>query len=155
MLLLLLFICVVVIVSGSIIKVKSYDFEEVGVGMIVLGVGLGIVFLMTTLFVGIDVTCLGVIDEKIAMYQEENAAIECQIAEVVQKYQQYETDIFTEVAPEDAVTLVALYPELKSDTLVQQQIDVYIANNQKIKELKEQKIDADVLRWWLYFGGEE
>ena len=99
-----------------------------------------------------EVSSLAVIDEKIAMYQEENTKIEEQIADVVESYQQYETEIFTEVAPDSSIALVALYPELKSDTLVQSQIDVYIKNNEKIKSLKESKIGGSVSKWWLYFG---
>ena len=92
------------------------------------------------------------IDKKIALYEEENAKIEQQIADTVKQYQEYETGIFTEVSPEDSITLVALYPELKSDTLVQSQIEVYVENNKAIKELKSSAINASVYRWWLYFG---
>ena len=87
------------------------------------------------------------------MYQEENSKIEQQIADIVEQYQKYETDIFMDVAPDTAVTLVALYPELKSDTLVQSQIEVYTENNKIIKSLRDQQIKGDVYRWWLYFGG--
>lgn len=100
-----------------------------------------------------NVKQLSVIDDRIEMYQEENAQIEQQIADVVEQYQKYETDIFMEVAPESAVSMVALYPELKSDSLVQAQIEVYVANNNMIKDLKDQQIKGDVYRWWLYFGG--
>lgn len=86
------------------------------------------------------------------MYEEENTKIEQQIADVVTQYQEYEEGIFTEVAPESAMTLVALYPELKSDTLVQSQIEVYVDNNKQIKELKSMSINASIFRWWLYFG---
>lgn len=93
------------------------------------------------------------IDSKITMHQEENAIIETQIAEAVERYQQHETDVFTKVAPESSITLVAMYPELKSDKLVESQIDTYLKNNDRLKELKEQKINANTARWWLYFGG--
>lgn len=96
---------------------------------------------------------LGVIDEKIAMYEEENANIEARLAETVQKYQEYEAGIYAEVAPESSMTLVSLYPELKSDALVSKQIEVYVENNETIKSLKSAKINGDVCRWWLYFGG--
>ena len=46
-----------------------------------------------------------------------------------------------------------MYPELKSDKLVEEQISVYEENNKKIRELKEDKIDLKVKKWWLYFGG--
>ena len=58
-----------------------------------------------------------------------------------------------DVTPDTAVTLVALYPELKSDTLVQSQIEVYTENNNMIKFLRDQQIKGNVSRWWLYFGG--
>ena len=105
--------------------------------------------------VGISVSELPILDEKIDMYQEENQNIESQIAEVVAQYQKYENDIFTDVAEnnQDAMFLVTLYPELKADTLVAKQIEVYTNNNQKIKELKEQQIYGKVYKWWLYFGG--
>ena len=86
------------------------------------------------------------------MYQEENTKIEEQIATIVKQYQEYEKDIFTEVSPESAMTLVSLYPELKADTLVSSQIDIYVKNNEKLKSLKEEKINASVIRWWTYFG---
>ena len=101
----------------------------------------------------VTVSELTAIQPKIEMYQTENTNIENQIAECVREYQKYETEIFTDVAPDSAITLVSLYPELKSDELVKKQIEVYLANNQKIKELKEQDIMGDVYRWWTYFGG--
>ena len=72
--------------------------------------------------------------------------------EVVNQYQEYESGILTKVSPEGAMTLVTLYPELKSDTLVQSQIKVYIENNKAIKELKSMAVNASFYRWWLYFG---
>lgn len=112
-----------------------------------------IVALVITGVLGVKVANLRVIDEKIAMYQEENTKIEQQIDAAVKSYQNYESHIITECAPESSITLVSLYPELQADTLVQKQIEVYIQNNKKIKDLKERDINGDVYRWWLYFGG--
>lgn len=93
-----------------------------------------------------------IIDQKIAMYQEENASIETQIANCVAEYQQYETKVISEVTAENAMTLVSLYPDLKSDALVAKQIEVYIANNSVIKNLRQNKLDIQKARWWVYFG---
>lgn len=118
---------------------------------------IGLVFatisVLAGVIVGVEVTEASVLDARIAMYADENERIEQQVAEVVRQYQQYETDIFTEVNPENAITLVALYPELKSDSLVQSQIELYIENNKAIRSLKDENIKASTLRWWLYFGG--
>lgn len=120
-------------------------FQVVGIVVIVISTIVSIVLLISVLkWVNID--------KKIVIYEEENTKIEQQIAEAVKQYQEYETGIFTEVVPESSITLVSLYPELKSDTLVQSQIKVYVDNNKTIKELKSTALNASVYRWWLYFG---
>lgn len=93
------------------------------------------------------------IDEKIAMYKEENATIEQDIDRIVEEYLKHEHDTFTDLkTKESSITLVTLFPELKSDTLVQQQLGIYVANNAKIRSLREEKIDIAKLKWLLYFG---
>ncbi len=152
MILILLVVFVAVTLFGGFILCET-DCEFTGSAMIVMGSLCFMVTLIATIVLLINVSGLKVIDNKIAMYTEENAIIETQIAETVKQYQEYEKEVFTEVSPESSITLVALYPELKADTLVQKQIEIYVANNEKIKELKEQKISGSVMKWWLYFGG--
>lgn len=133
----------------------SYDisFAEIlgGILAVVGGVFVIACFIMAGVQMN-NIIQLRVVDNQIAMYQEENENIETQIGDMVKQYQEYETEIFTDVKPESSITLVSLYPELKSDALVQEQIKIHTANNQKIKELKEKKINGSVYRWWLYFG---
>lgn len=93
-----------------------------------------------------------VIDERIALYEEQNAQIEEQINSLVQNYMEYESNTFNNLNSENLITLISLYPELKSDTLVSQQCDLYIENNKKILELKEEKISLSVKKFWVYFG---
>lgn len=154
MILVILGICIALVVVGIILSVKlDWQIDWIGGLLMGIGVAAGIVALIVTIVLTICVSDLCVIDEKITMYQEENAKIEEQIAATVEKYMQYEADVFKEVSPDSSITMVALYPELKSDTLVQSQIEVYINNNEKIKSLREGKIAGSVYRWWLYFGG--
>jgi hypothetical protein len=153
MLILLFVICAILFGVGILIFENTWDLEILGGFMIAISFIAGIVTMVAIVITWCNLAPLRVIDEKIAMYEEENAKIEEQIATVVEQYQKYETEIFTEVAPESSMTLVTLYPELKSDTLVQSQIDIYVQNNEKIKELRETKISEKVYRWWLYFGG--
>lgn len=93
-----------------------------------------------------------VIDSKIAMYQEENKNIETQMDVLVEKYMNYESETLGELKGESSITLVSLYPELKADELVKQQVKVYTSNNSLIKELREKKINLSTWKWWLYFG---
>ena len=158
MILVIIAISILFIAAGSLLFASDiFDYDTEFIPGVIGTVGiLGLVIsLIATIVLGIGVSNLSVIDDKIAMYQEENTKIEQQISAAVESYQKYETDIFTEVKSDSAISLVALYPELKSDTLVQKQIEVYLANNDKIKELKEEQITGNVKRWWLYFGGKE
>lgn len=154
MIIVIFLIFVALIVLGYLID-RRYICDDYILGPIVMGFGIAglAVSFIALICLLIGVANLKTIDSRIEMYQEENIKIENQIEMCVEQYQQYETEIFTEVAPDSAITLVSLYPELKSDTLVAKQIETYIANNEKIKKLKEEKINGDVIRWWLYFGG--
>lgn len=151
MILLIFGICILMVIGGSIL----YDKFDMGTycNLAIFGTALGFVSFIAIIALGIKVKSLSVIDDRIAMYEEENTRIEQQVADVVEQYQKYETDIFMEVAPESAVTMVSLYPELKSDSLVQAQIEVYTENNKTIRDLRDKQIKGNVYRWWLYFGG--
>ena len=153
MLLLIFGICILMIVGGFILDKKTGADSDICFGISGIGMVVGFFALVGLIVVGVNVKSLSVIDDRIAMYEEENARIEQQIADVVEQYQKYETDIFREVAPESAVTMVSLYPELKSDSLVQAQIEVYTENNKTIRDLRDKQIKGNVYRWWLYFGG--
>lgn len=120
------------------------------------GILLGLVC-MAFLICGVEYSNIIVIDEKIALYEEENAEIEGEIATIVENYMNYEQETFKELKPEatDVMVLINAYPELKSDAMVTKQIDLYTSNQSEIKRLKTNRLDYRVLAWWLYFGGGE
>ncbi len=111
-----------------------------------------VIGVIVAISLAVQISNLSVIDQKIAMYEQENTKIEQQIETAVTAYQQHEKDVFTEVKPNSYMQLVSIYPELTSDTLVKEQIKTYQSNNKKIKELKVTAINGNVKRWWLYFG---
>ncbi len=153
-------ILVILAVSVLIIGVSSLIFDrtcsDVVEGLFFGTFILGIVGALASIVVSIvligRVASLPAVDDTLAMYQEENAKIEQQISTIVEDYKKYETDTFEKVTPDSAITQVVLYPELKSNTLVESQIQVYVSNNEKIKELQEEQIMGSIYRWWLYFG---
>ena len=110
-----------------------------------------IIFIALLTMIGSLVECR-IIDEKIKLYQKQNKDIEEKIEVVVKQYMDYETNTYKELKSDSYITLVNLYPELKSDKMVQQQIDLYTKNNEKITDLKEQKINKTIYKWWIYFG---
>ena len=150
MILVILGISILLIVIGYVLYNRSYD--EIGAPIIVISVISMIVSIIATIYFGVNVKSNDVIDDKIAMYQEENTKIEEQIAIVVSDYMEHESKVFDDAKVSSPIILAQFYPELKSDELVKSQIDIYVANNEKIKDLKLQKINDSVYRWWLYFG---
>ena len=158
MLLLFLGIALIVLAIGLILEIKAFkknkcDFGDEYPQILVPSCAVIIVVLIAMVAISSNVISSRYIPEKIEMYEEENAAIEEQIADVVNDYMEYEEGIFEDISPDEAMTVVLLYPDLKANTVVEKQMEVYIANNQKIKELKEEYISANSFKWWLYFGG--
>lgn len=143
----MIILLIIISIIGFII---AYVIDEYFVGFFL---ACFCVLLVIGIFLGISVSNGKTIDEKIAMYQEENTKIEKQIDTLVSNYMDYESDTYEKFKSESSITLVSMYPELKSDKLVEEQISVYEGNNKKIREFKEDKINLKVKKWWLYFGG--
>ena len=151
MILVIIAVLFVLLVWGLYLSRDCYA-DSIGIGMSVIsGIALAISFIGCLVLIH-DVKTINIVDSKIAMYQEENEMIENEITGIVYDYMNYEKEIFSETSNRSAIELVHLYPELKADNLVQRQMEIYLANNDKIKSLKEQQINGPVYRWWLYFG---
>lgn len=155
MILIILAISIVILVLGIVFAAiwhDSWDMEWLWSSTLCAGSIASVASICVTVWLVGEVFLAGLIDQKIEMYEDQNAQIEERVAISVEKYMQYEEGIFTEVKPEDSITFVTLYPELKSDKLIEKQIGIYVSNNQMISELKEQRINASKYKWWLYFG---
>lgn len=105
------------------------------------------------IFVNIGFLVYGrTLDDKIAMYEQENAAIEQSVDVLVKDYYKHESDTYSSLNPENAVLFASAYPELQSNELVTKQLEIYVENNNKIKGLKVDQINLSRNRFWLYFG---
>ena len=146
MFILLFVIAVALIVLGVLLD----DFAEyfVGIGSIVC------IIALVGIFINIDYLIRGrTLDDKIAMYEQENAAIEQSVDVFVKDYYRHESDTYSSLTPENAVLFASAYPELQSNELATKQLEIYVENNNKIKGLKEDQINLSKNRFWLYFGG--
>lgn len=146
-------ILIIALIIGCSIGYNNTDYNEEGwILGIIVSIILFIVAIIVLLVLIDNIKQLDIIDKKIQMYQEENNKIESDIDILVKKYIEYEQNTFKNAKQESSMVLVNLYPELKSNELVQEQIKVYTDNNYQIKKLKEKKLDYQVSKWWLYFG---
>lgn len=148
MMCLIILLCVIAMFIGF--KTKK---EDVGGILITAGFLIGALFTILALIYFIPCTIESkVIDDKIAMYEEENAQIEEDVEQIVIQYQQHEKAVFDMSEIHSATTLIQMYPDLKSNNLAMKQIEIYNKNNAQIKSLKLDQIDCEKAKWWLYFG---
>ena len=135
-------------------KVKLYmagfDDETGFWGIAISTIALIITFVVS-ICIFISYSGVFVIDDKIAIYQEENMKIEERIDTIVAEYQDYEQETFNSLKMDGVDVIYAMYPELKSNDLVVSQMNLYVENNKKIKELRERKLDYRLMRWALIF----
>lgn len=152
MLIVLFIIGIILLITGVIFNKSHSYYGSYGFSFSLVGVIITLVTFVIILIFGISLSNKVIIDEKIALYQEENQNIETQINTTVESYKQFEQDTYKNFKSDSVITLVTLFPELKTDEIVKKQIDLYIANNQVIKSLKEKKLNYRPMAWWLYFG---
>lgn len=145
----------IVLIASSVLVFKFSELEyENGFGWVCSVVGVvGCICAFAFFIAGIcNLAKSRIIDTKIEMYVEENTNIETNVTTTVEKYLEYEYNIFNNLQGEDIQTLLVVYPEINSNELVKRQVEIFVENNNKIKELKEQKLNIEVWKWWVYFG---
>ena len=142
----LLFVIAVVLIVLAVLN------EDLAEGFVTLGGLIGFIALIG-IFVNIGLLVRGrTLDDKIAMYEQENAAIEQSVDVLVKDYYKHESDTYSSLTPENAVLFASAYPELQSNELATKQLEIYVENNNNIKELKKDQINLSRNRFWLYFG---
>ena len=167
MLIILFIIFLLIIIIGFKAYKKGSDNWESNLASLLeilggIGICLGCIIEFIVVILIVDncnnLAKLQVTDQKIAMYEEENNNIQNEITEIVANYKNYEQNTYSKSLDNidfrntNIVVLTQLYPDLKSNEMVNKQIQIYQDNKNKINALKEQKIDYQVSRWWLYFG---
>lgn len=149
MIIVLIVISIIIFILGFF-AIDDYDFQNIIMGGSFLGF---IIKLGVLIYLLVKIIELRVINDKIELYQTQNEEIENKVELVVKQYMEHENKIFTGLKTDESyITLITLYPELKSDKLIEQEINLYEENNKKILELKEQKINEKIYKWWVYFG---
>lgn len=105
------------------------------------------------LFLGVTYIDSITIDEQIMLCKQNNETLENQISKVIDHYLAHEKQTLVNLKPEEKIMFASVaYPELKSNTLIQQQIDLYQKNKEKIYNLQTQKLNKKIYAWCLFFG---
>lgn len=94
------------------------------------------------------------IEEKIEIYEEQNAQIEQSIDVAVKAYCEHEQITYVQMSDGAVALVAAAYPELASSELVKTQMEVWMSNSNELKELKSDLVGFHRAQYFLYFGGE-
>lgn len=128
--------------------------EEFGVGCMASGIVIALLF-------GIIVTCacqsrhstIYNNQAQIVVLEENNKELLAEIGPVVEKYLNYEAGTFEKMKV-DGNTIVAysMYPELKGDAFIAEQISIIKKNNEEIKNKKLALASLEKYRMWIFMG---
>ena len=133
---------------------KLYSIRKFGYTLLqILSILIIIVLFIILCIITTNVATENVITSKIEMYQKENTNIEDNLHTIIDEYMNHENSTITSIIPDsNYFNIITSLPKLKSDKIIQKELEVYISNNEKIKKLKEEKIEIARLKWYLYFG---
>lgn len=138
-------LCVISIVLIILILTVDEDF------LIIPLLALGVKIIVLACLIG-SIVNGRVIDNKIELIKNQNKEIETKVEITVKTYMNFEKETLTDLKADSYIQLINLYPDLKTNELIQNQIKLYEENNKKITELKEEKINISNYKWWVYFG---
>ena len=144
MLYILLVIGIAIIIWGAF---KDDD------GIIVLGFIIGFPSLVAVLIAGgIYNYNSSTIDSRLAVLEEQNTTVLTQIEPLVQQALNYESSTYKDLKLDvnKLIIFAQMYPDLKANSFLNKQIDIILANQEEIKQLKLAKASLNAYHFWLW-----
>lgn len=120
----------------------------------IIGVAGCVIFGVWTIFNVFTVASGFGVEEKIEIYEDQNAQIEQSIDAAVKAYCEHEQITYVQMSDGAIALVAAAYPELASSELVKTQMEVWTSNSYELKKLKSNLVDFHRAQYFLYFGGE-
>jgi hypothetical protein len=111
-----------------------------------------IIFFITAIVIGIYNFDKSTINNRLSILEEQNQIVLSQIEPLVQQALDYESNTYKDFKL-DANKIVAfsqMYPDLKANSFLNKQIDIILANQAEIKQLKLDKASLNAYHFWLW-----
>ena len=92
------------------------------------------------------------IDSRLAVLEEQNTTVLTQVEPLVQQALNYESSTYKDLKLDvnKLIIFAQLYPELKANSFLNKQIDIILANQEEIKQLKLDKASLNAYHLWLW-----
>jgi hypothetical protein len=149
MLYILLVIGIALIIWGGI-QNDSYDNGE---RLIILGAFIGALSFAALLIAGgVYNYDSATIDSRLAVLEEQNTTVLTQVEPLVQQALNYESSNYKDLKLDvnKLIIFAQMYPELKANSFLNKQIDIILANQEEIKQLKLAKASLNAYHFWLW-----
>ena len=143
MLYVMLVISILMVIGGVLLEIDEFAFIGI-VSNIAIVIG---IFSVLASYNSTKTTAV----EKIKVLEERNKEVLSQIEPVVNKYLEYESSTLKSLKL-NTTTVVALsmYPELKGNTMLQEQLNIIKANQREITELKLDVAGLKSYKMWIF-----
>lgn len=118
-----------------------------------MGFIIGCVSLLCTLLAAAEYNkAITTADARQLVLEEQNQIVLSQIEPLVQQALEYESNTYKEFKLDVAkvIAFTQLYPDLKANSFLNKQIDIILANQQEIKQLKLDKATLNAYHFWLW-----
>jgi hypothetical protein len=148
MLYILLIIGIIILIWGCI----RNDYYNDG-GILILGIMIGILSLTAILIAGgIYNYNSSTINSRLAVLEEQNTTVLTQVEPLVQKALDYESSTYKDLKLDvnKLIILAQTYPDLKANDFLHKQIEIILANQEEIKQLKLDKASLNAYHFWLW-----
>ncbi len=122
-------------------------------GIIVLGFIIGFPTLVAMLMAGgIYNYDSSTIHSRLAVLEEQNTTVLTQVEPLVQQALNYESSTYKDLKLDvnKLIIFAQMYPELKANSFLNKQIDIILANQEEIKQLKLDKAALNAYHFWLW-----
>lgn len=134
----------------AIISSFVIDYEDAVVAFSIIGV---LVLIILTSCLGCYNATKATVDKRIAVLEQRNDEVITQIEPLVKQYLEYELNTFKDLKPSaDKIIAIAQYPNLKGNEFVQTQIKIILENQEKITDLKLDKVGLNAYKLWIFMG---
>ena len=119
--------------------------------------GFGLAILVVAIFVSLVVGGIynyqsSTIDSRLTVLEEQNTTVLTQIEPLVQQALNYESSTYKDLKLDvnKLIIFAQMYPELKANSFLNKQIDIILANQEEIKQLKLNKATLNAYHFWLW-----